>query len=111
MPSGYHESQDKKWEIGISLVVQWPRFCAPNAGGPGSIPGQGTRSHVLQLKITHSATKTWSSQINIKKKKKKEVGDRNQNEEERFRRPPGKSLQVKCRLVSTGKWFRQAISS
>ena len=23
---------------------------APNAGGPGSIPGQGTRSHVLQLR-------------------------------------------------------------
>ena len=26
---------------------------APNAGGPGSIPGQGTRS--LQLKIMHAA--------------------------------------------------------
>ena len=56
---------------GISLVVQWLRLCAPNAGGPGSIPGQGTRSHVLQLKIPHSATKTWSSQINILKRKKK----------------------------------------
>ena len=55
--------------LGISLVVQWLRFCAPNAGGPGSIPRQGTRSHVLQLKIPHSATKTWSSQINIFEKK------------------------------------------
>ena len=27
-------------------VVQWLRLCAPNAGGPGSIPGQGTRSHI-----------------------------------------------------------------
>ena len=23
-----------------SLMVQWLRFCAPNAGGPGLIPGQ-----------------------------------------------------------------------
>ena len=50
-------------------MVQWLRLCAPYAGGPGSIPGQGTRSHVLQLKIPHSATKTWSSQINIFEKK------------------------------------------
>ena len=35
---------------GISLVVQWLRLHAPNAGGPGSIPGQGTRS------LTHAAT-------------------------------------------------------
>ena len=34
---------------GASLVVQWLRHEAPNAGGPGSIPGQGTRFHVLQL--------------------------------------------------------------
>ena len=31
-----------------SLVVQWLRLCAPNAGDLGSIPGQGTRSHTLQ---------------------------------------------------------------
>ncbi|TEA25605.1 hypothetical protein DBR06_SOUSAS2510013, partial [Sousa chinensis] len=29
-----------------SLVVQWVRFHAPNAGGLGSIPGRGTRSHM-----------------------------------------------------------------
>ena len=28
---------------GNSLVVQWLRLCAPNAGGVGLIPGQGTR--------------------------------------------------------------------
>ena len=28
---------------GTSLVVQWLRLCAPNAGGTGSIPGQGTK--------------------------------------------------------------------
>ena len=33
-----------------ALVVQWLRLRAPNAGGPRSIPGQGTRPQVLQLK-------------------------------------------------------------
>ena len=32
--------------LGTSLVVQWLRLCAPNAGDPGSTPGQGTRSHM-----------------------------------------------------------------
>ena len=32
------------------MVVQWLRICAPNAGGLGLIPGQGTRSHMLQLR-------------------------------------------------------------
>ena len=52
-------------------MVQWLRLQAPNAGGLGSIPGQGTRSgmprlrvHMLQLKIPHAATKTPCSQIN-----------------------------------------------
>ena len=40
---------------GTSLVVQWLKLRAPNTGGPGSIPGQGTRSHVVQLR--HSAEK------------------------------------------------------
>ena len=35
---------------GTSLVVQWLRLRASNAGGLGSIPGQGTRSHVPQLR-------------------------------------------------------------
>ena len=30
------------FDFGTSLVVQWLRLCAPNAGGTGSIPGQGT---------------------------------------------------------------------
>ena len=37
--------------MGTSLVVQWLRLCAPSAGGLGSIPGQGTRSHMPQLRI------------------------------------------------------------
>ncbi|TEA30223.1 hypothetical protein DBR06_SOUSAS17410018, partial [Sousa chinensis] len=40
-----------------SLVIQWLRLCAPNAGGSGSIPGQGMRSHMPQLKTPHGTTK------------------------------------------------------
>ena len=49
--------------MGISLVIQWLRPCALNAGSPGLIPGQGTRSHMLQRssKILCAATKTLSS--------------------------------------------------
>ena len=36
---------------GTSLVVQWLRLHAPNAGGQGSIPGQGTRAHMPQLRV------------------------------------------------------------
>ena len=36
---------------GTSLVVQWLRFHTHNAGGPGSVPGQGTRSHLRQLRV------------------------------------------------------------
>ena len=35
---------------GPSLVVQHLRVCASNAGGLGSIPGRGTRPHMLQLR-------------------------------------------------------------
>ena len=40
------------------LVAKTP---SSHAGGPGSIPGQGARSHMLQLKILFVATKTGSS--------------------------------------------------
>ncbi|TEA16672.1 hypothetical protein DBR06_SOUSAS20610063, partial [Sousa chinensis] len=40
-----------------SLVVQWLRLRTPNAGGPGSIPGRGTRSLMLQLNDLHMARK------------------------------------------------------
>ena len=48
---------------GASLVVQWLRLCAPNAEGPGLNPGQGTRSHMTQLRPSTS------KQIKLKKKK------------------------------------------
>ena len=37
-----------KATYGTSLVVQWLRLHVPNAGSLGSIPGQGTRSHMPQ---------------------------------------------------------------
>ena len=37
---------------GPSLVVQWLRLHTPTAEGPSSIPSQGTRSHVPQLRDT-----------------------------------------------------------
>ena len=62
-------------------VAKTPR-CSQCRGGPGSIPGQGTgshmpelRAHVPQLKILHATTKTQCSQINknffLRKSKKK----------------------------------------
>ena len=37
---------------------QWRRLFSPNAGGPSLIHGQGTRSHMLQLKSSHATIKT-----------------------------------------------------
>ena len=66
------------WEFGIDMYAllhlrqitrdfpgaQWLRLCAPNTGGPGLIPGQGTRARMTQLracmpqlKILHAAMK------------------------------------------------------
>ena len=65
MDGGGHYSF-KQGDQGTSLVVQWLRLHFPNARGPDLIPGQGTRSHmvqirshILQVKILHATTKTW----------------------------------------------------
>ena len=42
------KNQDEKDKT--PLVIRWPTFCAPNAGCLGFIPGQETRSHLLNLK-------------------------------------------------------------
>ena len=51
--------------MGTSLVVQWLRLHVTNTGDPGSIPGQKTRSHLLQMRVhvpqlksPHTATKS-----------------------------------------------------
>ena len=36
---------------GTCLVVQWLRLHPPSAGDLGLIPGQGTRSHTVQLGV------------------------------------------------------------
>ena len=40
-----------KMHSGASMVAQTLRRHTPNARGPGSIPGQGTRSHMPQLRL------------------------------------------------------------
>ena len=59
--SNYYESR-------VSLVVQWPRLHASNAGGPGETPGQGTRSQVLQLKIPLAISKIRCNKTDIFRK-------------------------------------------
>ena len=44
------KKKKKKCRLRTSLVVQLLRLRTPNAGGPASIPGQGTRSHMPQLR-------------------------------------------------------------
>ena len=43
---------------GTSLVVQWLRLHVPNTGDPGSIPCQGTRPHMPQLRVCKPQVKT-----------------------------------------------------
>ena len=50
-------------KLGTSLVVQWLRLCIHNAGGPGSSPGQGNRSHMLQLKNPVCCNEDWRSHM------------------------------------------------
>ena len=51
----FYAGQASKGGQRISLVVQWLRLHAPNARSPGSIPGQGTGSHMPQLRLkTHN---------------------------------------------------------
>ena len=40
----------KGLSLGTLLVVQWLRLWTPNIGDPGLIPGQGTGSHMLELR-------------------------------------------------------------
>ncbi|TEA24312.1 hypothetical protein DBR06_SOUSAS4410010, partial [Sousa chinensis] len=40
-----------KVHSGTSLVVQWLRLHTPSEGGLGSIPSQGTRSHMPQIRV------------------------------------------------------------
>ena len=63
--SKIHYNKALKLKTGTSLVIQQLRCRSPNAGSLDFIPGQGTRPHMLQLKILHATTKTPCNQINI----------------------------------------------
>ena len=57
------------FSIKTSLGVQWLTLHTPDGGGPGSILGQGTRSHMPQSshakkKILCATIKTRHSQMN-----------------------------------------------
>ena len=66
-------SESESWDgRGTSLVVQWLRLHAPNAGRRGSSPDQGTGCNMLKLKIPkpqqrskipHASVKTQHRQI------------------------------------------------
>ena len=72
---------------GTSLVVQWLTLPAPNASGPGSIPGQETRFHMPQLRV-HML----QPQIQCAKMKSK---DSNQDPTPK----PGKYINIKKKKV------------
>ena len=56
--------QESRVGLGTSLVVQWLRLHAPKSGRLDSIPGQGTRSHMLPLEEPVCTSKTQLNQIN-----------------------------------------------
>ena len=49
--------QNKILILGTSLMVQWLRLHAPNAGVLGLLPGQGTGSYIPQLAVLHASNK------------------------------------------------------
>ena len=66
-------------------MIQWLILHAPNAGGPGLIPGQGTRFRMPQLKISHShfTIKTLLSSFNGPEAGGPELTDKKVKERER----------------------------
>ena len=48
---GTRRGNQSKGQIGTSLVAQGLRLRVLSAEGLGSIPGQGTRSHILQIRV------------------------------------------------------------
>ena len=57
--------------IGTSLVVQWLRLCPLNARGLGAIPGEGTRSHVLQLRVNMPKLRPSMPELKVKEESEK----------------------------------------
>ena len=59
-----HKTDFKKFKRRTSLVTQWLRLHTLHAGGPGLIPGRGTRSHMPKLKILYVA-RVWVPQLRL----------------------------------------------
>ena len=53
----FSEKEIRGIYLAISSVDQGLRHCIPNSGGPGSIPGQGTRSPLRQLRGSYATAK------------------------------------------------------
>ena len=71
-----------------SLGVQWLRLHTPNAGGLGLIPGQGTRSHMPQLKIPNALRKIDNSKCQVTKIPRSQINIKNkqQNKQKNYRK-------------------------
>ena len=54
-----------KLKLGTSLVSQQLRLPTPSAGGPDLVPGQGTRSHMLQPRVHMLQLKILPATVNI----------------------------------------------
>ena len=93
---------NSKQQRGTSPVIQWLSLRAPNAGGLGSIPGQGTRSHM------HAATKTRRSQINKYINNKRTTTTRNEEKRSKGRnrtmRVPRAEAGFSTVVERLGKW-------
>ena len=65
-------------------MVQWLRLRTPKAEGPGLIPGQGSRSHVLQLRVHTPQLKIPSLQLRpgVAKSVSKQILKKNKTLEE-----------------------------
>ena len=53
------------------MVVQWLRLCPLNARGLGAIPGEGTRSHVLQLRVNMPKLRPSMPELKVKEESEK----------------------------------------
>ena len=71
-----------------SLGVQWLRLHTPNAGSLGLIPGQGTRSHMPQLKIPNALSKIDNSKCQVTKIPRSQINIKNkqQNKQKNYRK-------------------------
>ena len=97
-------------------MAQWLRLHVPNAGSSRSTPGQGTRSHMLQLRVRmpqletpYTAMKTWFSSVQFSRSV---VPDSLRPHESQHARPPCPSPTPGVHPDShpSSQWFHPAIS-